>query len=190
MLATTRLARSEPAGQRGASLLDALVAIAIVTTVSAGVAQLIIWSRRATWSASTKTIAVVLAEEKMERLRGLVWEMDTAGISISDEMTDLSVEPAGTSGRGLQPSPAGTLLANTAGYVDYADADGQWCGTGITPCRSAAFVRRWAVEPVPSDATDTLVLTVAVFPLADAGASRPVLERGVRLKTIRTRAVR
>lgn len=190
MLVTTRLSRPSPGGQRGASLLDALIAIAIVIAVSAGVAQLILWSRRATWSASTKTVAVVLAEEKMERLRGLAWEADTAGNPVSDGMTDLSVEPAGTTGRGLQPSPTGTLLANTAGYVDYADAGGQWCGTGTTPCPSAAFVRRWAVEPFPADAADSVVLTVVVLPLADARGSLPTLERGVRLKTIRTRGVR
>ena len=175
---------------RGASLIDALVAVAVVITVTTGVAQLVLWSRRAIWAARTHTIAVTLAEQKLEQLRSLDWTIDATGASISDESTDVSVDPPGPGGTGLQPTPAGTLAVNTPGYVDYVDAAGGWRGNSPDPPRGAAFVRRWSIEPLPFDAVDTLVITVLVTSVADAAVAREAPARGVRLRTIRTRVGR
>jgi hypothetical protein len=170
--------------------VDALVATALVVTVAAGTAHLLLWGRRATWAAAGKSKAVALAAEKLERLRGLAWETDASGTPISDEVTDLSAEPPGSGGTGLRPSPAGTLRSDTPGFVDYVDADGRWRGTGTRPTAGAVYVRRWSVEAFAPDNSNTLVLTVLVLPLVDAAGSTGNPGRGVRLTTIRTRAAR
>jgi hypothetical protein len=164
--------------------------MAIVLVVAAGAAHLLLWGRRAVWSAAWKSVAVTLATQKMASLESLLWEVDPAGTSASDETTDLSTEPPQSNGTGLQSSPGGTLTSNTPGFVDYVDADGQWRGTGVQAPAGAAFVRRWSIEPFATDPTNTLVLTVVVFPLADAAVSAGLPERGARLSTIRTRVAR
>ena len=172
----------------GASLIEVLVAVVLVVTVTAGVAQLLVWARREAWSSGSRSIAVTLAAEKLERLRGLTWELDDAGTPRSDATTDLSVEPATASGTGLQPSPADSLTTNTAGFVDYVDAEGRWRGTGARPPAGTAFVRRWSVEAFATDGGNTVVLTVLVVPVADAHMAWST--RGARLATIRTRVAR
>ena len=171
---------------QGATLVDALIAVTIVITVTAGVAQLLIWSRRSSWSAGTRSMAVILAAQKIEQLRSLPWHVDAGGLPRSDETTDLSTDPARSSGTGLQPSPGGTLEGNTAGFVDYLAADGGWRGDGPRAPGNAAFVRRWAIEPFRGDPADSVILTVRVIPIVDVpSAARS--KRSVQLTTIRTR---
>jgi hypothetical protein len=170
----------------GATLADALIAFTIVITVTAGVAQLLVWSRRSSWSAGTRSMAVILAAQKIEQLRSLPWHVDVSRVPRSDETTDLSSDSAPASGTGLQPSPSGTLDGNTSGFVDYLAADGGWRGNGTRAPASAAFVRRWAIEPFAGDPADSVILTVRVIPIADApSAARS--KRSVQLTTIRTR---
>jgi hypothetical protein len=172
----------------GASLIEVLVAVVLVVTVIAGVAHLLVWGRREVWFSGSRSIAVTLAAEKLERLRALTWELDEGGTPRSDTSTDLSVEPPTASGAGLQPSPAGALTSNTPGYVDYVDGEGRWRGNGVRTPAGAAFVRRWSVEAFGGDGGNTVILTVLVLPLADAHLSWST--RGVRLATVRTRVAR
>jgi hypothetical protein len=106
----------------------------------------------------------VLAAQKMEQLRGLTWGFDDNGTSlpVSDSTTDLTTEPPGGGGGGLNPSPTGTLNANTPGYVDYLDKRGQWVGNGAVPPPTAVYIRRWSVEPLPTNPNNTLILQVLV----------------------------
>jgi hypothetical protein len=170
------------------SLLEAVIAAAIVTTIAAGVAHLLTWARHEAWAAGVRSTAVLLAIQKMEQLRSLDWYTDSTGTRVSDEATNLAEDPPGPAGRGLQPSPGGSLDQNVAGLVDYVDADGRPCGTGtqVPPC--AAYVRRWAVEPFGADPEDTRLLVVRVLPVAEAFRERPT--RAVRLQTVRTRVAR
>src|ERR687897_1804489 len=94
---------------RGVSLVEALIAATIVIVVSSGVAHLIVWSRRAAWSASVETTAVRLAAQKVEQLRALSWHVDSSGEAVSDTTTNLATDPPTVTGTGLQPSPGGTL---------------------------------------------------------------------------------
>lgn len=175
---------------RGTSLVEALVATVIVATITAGVAHLLLWARRATWSAGMLSIAVTLATQKLEALEALTWEVDAAGTAISDDNTDLSREPPGSSGSGLRPSPAGTLATNTSGFFDYVDVNGQWRAAAGGPLPGAAFVRRWSIAPFAADPSNTIVLTVVVLPLVDAAAAEGRPARGARLTSIRTRVLR
>jgi hypothetical protein len=109
----------------------------------------------------------VLAAQKMEQLRSLRWtrtRIGTSAVSVaaSDRSTDLSSDPPTAAGRGLSPSPAGTLESNIPPYVDYLDAAGAWVGRGATSPHTGVYVRRWAVQPLESDPDDILLLQVVV----------------------------
>jgi hypothetical protein len=185
--------RTAESGQRradrGASLIEALIATAVVLSTITGVAQLLLWSRRAVWSSGVKTVTTVLATEKLEQLRTLNWQFDAEGRPVTDDSTDLSGEQPSAGGSGLQASPLGTLRQNTSGFVDYVDTHGGWRGTGVDPPAGAAYVRRWAIVPFGPDPLNTLALHVVVLPLADAAAGDLRSARAAHLTTIRTRGV-
>jgi type II secretory pathway pseudopilin PulG len=177
------------ASSSGASLIEALIAMTLVVVTTAGVAQLLVWARRSIAGTSATTMAVMLAAEKMERLRSLTWEVDAAGLPVSDETSDLSWEPARSSGSGLHSSPSGALTSNTAGFVDFIDHEGRWRGTGARPPAGSSFIRRWSIEAWALDPVNTVVLRVVVLPVA-AAAEGDRGTRGVRLTSIRTRVGR
>ena len=115
----------------------------------------------------------MLAAQKMEQLRSLRWTRTRTGtpavsVPASDLSTDLSSDPPTSAGRGLSPSPAGTLDSNVPPYVDYLDAAGVWVGRGASPPGTAVYVRRWAVQPLESDPDDILLLQVIVTTTAAA----------------------
>jgi hypothetical protein len=171
----------------GSSLIEALVAAAVVVTVTAGVAHLLIWSRRAVWTAGVQSTATTIAAQKIEQLRALDWYVDVAGVAVSDSTTDLSADPPTSNGSGLQPSPGDALERNTRGFVDYVDAGGRSLGPDLPRSSRAAYVRRWSIAPLQSDMANSLVLRVLVLPLEDAHDPAGRLGRGARLQTIRTR---
>lgn len=177
--------------ERGFSLAEVLVATAILSVALVSLAQLFAIATKANRSSKSTTLAAVLAEQKMEQLRSLTWGFDTIGLPFSDISTDLSVVPeTPTGGTGLSPSPAGTLSQNTTGFVDYLDASGRWLGTGPEPPAGAVYIRRWSVEPLPTNPNNTLVLQVLVTrnrtrgPADEGAVSRlPDEARLVSLKT-------
>ncbi|MGH9173514.1 MAG: hypothetical protein ACRD1H_04105, partial [Vicinamibacterales bacterium] len=96
----------------------------LLATALAGTAQLMAIATKGNVAAQRSTFATTLAQEKMEQLRGLAWGFDAIGLPISDYKTNLTVDPAGTDGGGLSPSPSDALSSNVAGYVDYLDRAG------------------------------------------------------------------
>ena len=144
-------------------------------------------------SARAGTYSTVLAEQKVEQLRGLTWGFDTLALPLSDTSTNtaLPVESP-TGGTGLSPSPAGTLTTSTDGYVDYVDQFGNTIGGGTTVPSKAVYVRRWSVEPLPTNPNNTLVLQVIVFKIKNRGAadiegSVQRLRDEARLMSVKTR---
>ena len=151
-------------GERGFSLIEVLFAVGLLAVLSIGIAQLFGMATKANFAAKGQTSTALLAVEKMEQLRGLTWGFDVGpnalGLPTSDLVSNISVDPSTAGGLGLNPSPAGTLDNNIAGYVDYLDRNGQWIGNGLTPPVNAVYVRRWAVDPLPNNPNNTLVLRV------------------------------
>jgi type II secretory pathway pseudopilin PulG len=173
----------------GFALLEVLIASAIVITIAAGASLVAALAIRATQQARMRTLAMMLAVQRMEQLRSLAWTHITTAspalsMSSSDVTTDLSRDPATDAGPGLLLSPAGTLDANVAGYVDYLDGSGRWVGNGPVPPSAAVYVRRWSVAAGVSDPDDLLALTVVV---GMRGASRVALSDAVRLITLESR---
>lgn len=107
---------------RGFSLLEAIVATAIVTSGLMALAQLTILATRANAASRAAATATMLAVDKMEQLRACAWTVDVAGLPVSDAA--------------LQSSPSGTLDADVDGFFD----------------RVPGWTRRWSVTPLPSNA--------------------------------------
>ena len=146
----------------GFTILEVIVALALLATMAAGIAPLFQVAAGAARGARAQTSATALAAQKMEQLRALTWGYDAAGlIRLSDSSTDLSSDPPTALGTGLGPSPIDSLNHDTSGYTDYLDGAGRWVGAGTTPPSRATFIRRWNIQPSPTNA-DTLVLQVLV----------------------------
>jgi prepilin-type N-terminal cleavage/methylation domain-containing protein len=153
---------------RGFSLIEVMIAMGLLTTVSLGVAQVFAMSTRVNLVARGQTSATALAEQKLEQLRGLTWGFDLEGLGLplTDTTTNLAMAPPTSTGFGLNPSPTDSLEQNTAGYVDYLDLNGTWVGTGATPPGNATYIRRWSIQPLPTNPNNTIVLQVMVTPVA------------------------
>jgi prepilin-type N-terminal cleavage/methylation domain-containing protein len=149
--------------QRGFSLVEVLFALVVLSVAVSGLAHLLTVAAYTNARARATTYAAVLAQQKMEQLRGLAYGFDPGGGAVTDVDTDITVQPElSGGGAGLQSSPPGTLAANTVGYVDYVDASGASLGgaAAVAP-PGTAYIRRWSVEPLPSTA-NTMVLQVLV----------------------------
>lgn len=186
----TRAARRESADQlprrdaAGFSLVEAVVATAILASAVVALAQLQAVGLRRNADARAGTMATVLADQKLEQLRSLAW-YEAAG-PVTDRRTDTVAD--GPGGTGLSPSPTDALLRDTPGYVEYLDADGRPLGQGPGVPRGT-YVRRWAVEPLPSAPDDALVLRVYVVLRSSAAEPSPRARRpdAALLSTVRVR---
>jgi prepilin-type N-terminal cleavage/methylation domain-containing protein len=154
--------RRRPSSDSGFTLVEVCVAIGLLALAASGVAQMFGVAMRATEGARVQTSTSVLASQKIEQLRALVWTVGADGSGLSDRTTDLAVEPMTSGGRGLSASPANALDTNSAGCVDYLTARGDWAGTGAAPPATARYIRRWSIRPLPEDPNDTLIVQVLV----------------------------
>jgi prepilin-type N-terminal cleavage/methylation domain-containing protein len=154
---------------RGFSFVEVMISMAILTVVSLGVAQLFAVATKVNMVARGQTSTTLAAEHKMEQIRSLSWGYDASGLPVSDTSSDLSVSPTTQSGRGLEQSPADSLEKNTAGFADYVDAGGAWVGSGATQPATAVYIRRWSIQPLPTNPNNTLVIQVLVTPIANEG---------------------
>lgn len=182
--------------EAGFSLIETMVATMLLATALVSTAQLMVIATVANQNARRATFAATLAQEKMEQLRGLTWGFDDLQLPIQDFATNLAVDPPHpTSGVGLTPSPGDSLASNMVGYVDYLDRHGKAVGAGVTPPIDAWYVRRWSVEPLPTNPNNTLILQVVSFSVRDRAntGSGAVLDRvrdEARLISVKTRKSR
>jgi prepilin-type N-terminal cleavage/methylation domain-containing protein len=175
----------------GFSLLEVLVASTIMAVALTTLAQLFVMSTNANTGAKTTTYAAVLAQQKMEQLRGLAWGFDNLGLPITDISTDLSVVPEQPIG-GPGLSPGGSLGTNAPGYCDFLDKNGNSLGTGTTPTPGAVYIRRWTVEPLPTNPNNTIVLQVLVTRWRNRGTADTQVGTGrqpdeARIISVKTR---
>lgn len=156
----------------GFSLMEVVVSMGLLSAVSLGVAQLFAVSSKANLTARGFTSTTAMAQQKMEQLRSLTWGFDAAGqgLPVSDTTSNLAVSPPAQNGTGLNPSPTNSLEENVAGFVDFLDAAGNSVGTGTTNPPSAVYIRRWSIDPLPTNPNNTLVLQVLVTPVANEAA--------------------
>ena len=116
---------------RGFSLIEVMVASAILGCAVLSVAQLVAASTRSTFGSRGVSEATLLAWQKIDQLRSLALTFDDAGASVTDAS--------------LQPSPAGVLSRDTDGWIDYPETIGP------------RYRRRWAVD-LSEGSPDLLIL--------------------------------
>ncbi len=180
----------------GFSLPETLMATLLLVTGVVGAAQMMILATRSNLSAQRSTFATTLAQEKMEQLRGLSWGYDEINLPVSDYSTNLATDPPEpATGFGLSQSPDNALSANVTGYVDYLDRYGNTLGGGPQPLQGTTYVRRWSIEPLPTNPNNTLILQVLVFSVGDrqsagAGAVLNQVRDEARLVSVKTRKSR
>ena len=119
--------------ERGTTLVEAIVAIGILAGAVVALAGLSSVAIRNAAIARERSMATIMALQKMEAL-----------------CRDVSSTAA---------SPANAWSVDTPGHLEYLDARGNVTGGG--PGR--AYVRRWSVAPLPSDA-NLLAVQVEVAP--------------------------
>ena len=76
---------------RGFSLIEVLVATAVMTLALIALAQLMVVSIRVNQVARLTTVTTVLASQKIEQLQALTWSFDAAGDTSLTDMTGLIV---------------------------------------------------------------------------------------------------
>lgn len=145
----------------GFTLVEVLVAVALLAVLMTGVATLTAAATRAVARARAETAAVTIASARLEQLRGLAWGFGSAQAPqpVSDFSTDLTAEVPRPGGPGLATSSSGSLETDVPGYVDYLDINGRWVGTVMSG--GGRFVRRWSIQPVAL-LPDALLLQVRV----------------------------
>ena len=136
---------------------------------------------------------MMLAEQKIEQLRACR-HLRSRGAACEDIETDLAVyPPLATGGKGLSPHTDNTLQDNTNGYVDYLDHYGRTLGGGTVVPGGTAYIRRWSVEPLPTNPNNVIILQVLVTRERDRGTGDAgSVSRGAneaRLMTIKSRKV-
>lgn len=179
--------------ESGFSIIESIFATGILATAVVALAQMFSISVQNNKNARTGSYAVALAEQKMEQLRGLTYGFDTIGLPLTDTATD-TTQPTETpiGGTGLNPSPPGTLTANTNGYVDYIDQFGNILGGGTGVRNGTVYIRRWSIDPLPTNPNNTIVIQVMVTRsrnrgLADQTGSVDRLKDEARIVSIKTR---
>ena len=182
--------------EAGFSLAETLVATALLATAIVSTAQMFALAARSNLAAQRASFSTTLAEEKMEQLRALAWGFDEIGLPINDYTSNTAVDPPDADGgTGLSQSPDNALAANVNGYVDYLDRFGGSLGGGANAPEGTVYVRRWSVEPLPTNPNNTLIFQVLVFNIGDriSDGDGPVLNRvrdEARLVSVKTRKSR
>jgi type II secretory pathway pseudopilin PulG len=180
--------------EAGFSIIEVLVATGLLATALVALAQLFAIATATNQAARNSTLTMMLAEQKIEQLRALQYTFDRVGLPVQDTATDLAVyPPAATGGKGLSPHTDNTLQANTDGYVDYLDHFGRTIGGGTVIPGNTAFIRRWSIEPLPTNPNNVIILQVLVTRQRDRGlGDAGSVSRGpeeARLVTIKSRKV-
>jgi prepilin-type N-terminal cleavage/methylation domain-containing protein len=150
---------------RGFTLVETVTAISIIAVTLTALAQLFVIASQANADARRSSFASILATQKIEELRSLGADLTQQG--------DVS------------------LSSDIAGACDFVDEYGRSLGTGTSPVPGTVYIRRWSVEPIPSD-PETFVLQVAAFPRSWKGGADPAgrdarTYGGAQIVTIKTR---
>jgi prepilin-type N-terminal cleavage/methylation domain-containing protein len=128
------------AAVKGFTLIEVLIAMAILAITCASIAALMDISGATVRDARIDMAETLAAQSKMAELR-------------ADATTFFG----------------GSIAANQPGYFDFVAPDGAFAGAGAQP-RSAAYLRRWSVSAAPLDPANTRVLQVVTTRVGRPGA--------------------
>lgn len=145
--------RSHLRGEQGTTIVEVVIASAILVTLMAGLmslAGLAISTTENQGHLGARTTEY--AQDKMEQLLALTY---------GDTTSDTRTFPAANSGgSGLAPGGSSNASAPVALYVDYLDENGNLCGTtgaacaapsGTTPPAGWFYQRLWRIDSSTTD---------------------------------------
>ena len=155
----------------GFSLLEVLIAFAVLSVGVSTLAAASAMAIRAAEDARRASVASGAADQKLETLRAASWGYDELGTAVQDGA--------------LAVSPSDSLARNTDGYFEYLDAAGRVVAEAASG--TAAFVRRWSIQPLPAHPRTSIVVEVLVVPKPLSAPTADALRSGARRLTIRTR---
>lgn len=168
---------SSPA-QRGSSLLEAVIAAGLLSTVVAAVLPLVAVSSVAVASTRGNLLAAHLARQRLSELQALINVRSSVGLVVDAQSRLDEADPFTPGGSGLGATGLGPLLATTAPWADWLDERGVWQGSGAAPPPAARFGRRWGILAAGPD--ECLDLWVEVVPIGWSGGDRAAHAGGVQ----------
>jgi hypothetical protein len=169
-------------GRAGASLLEVLLAGALLAALLASAAPLVGLAAQVTHDAHVQAGAVRAARNHAEALRALPWWHGNAALVV-DTASDLARDEFSSGGAGLAFASLAVLDQSTPGYEDQLDGRGLRVSEG-------RLLRRWTVLPSPAGpACVTLIVEVARAEHIRSGRSM-VAAASARAQTTRCAAGR
>ncbi|MCC7009332.1 MAG: prepilin-type N-terminal cleavage/methylation domain-containing protein [Acidobacteria bacterium] len=142
----------------GFTLIEVLIALNLVTIALSVVGALLGLSIRASEEARARTIAALLARQKLESLRS--------------SPAPLALAP-------------GALDSNVAGFFDVVDSSGQPFASGSNVPFAGLYVRRWTGDLVAVTGVPLETVTVLVMPAVSADGQVSRRGSSVQLSTVR-----
>jgi hypothetical protein len=133
--------------ERGATLVEAIVAGGLLITLASGTATLITLARRLDVRAEQLMAATSIATARLQALRAIPWEYGLDGSA--NDATSLSV------------TPADALERNTTGCFEIVDGSGRDVFDG--GAGGGRYAVRWKIRPSIAAAADTRSIEVCVF---------------------------
>jgi len=149
--------------QAGMSLIELMIALAILLVVSIGILSMAMISITTTENQGHLAARTAeYAQDKMEQLLGLAFSDCSGTITCTDTTTiDTTTNSytLGTGGSGLKAG--GSTTTPTDQYVDYLDGNGNPLGGGATAPTNWSYQRMWLITDVSSTMKQVTVRVVA-----------------------------
>src|SRR5262245_7873887 len=137
-------------GEAGISLLETMIALAILMIVSLGILSMAMISMTTTENQGHLAARTTeYAQDKMEQLLGLAFTDGASGSNTGTDNTSIddtnNTDTLGTGGTGLYAGGSLNTSAPLDGYVDYLDANGNPLGGGAAKPANAFYIRVWQI---------------------------------------------
>ncbi len=143
------MARRSDRTRRGTSLIEAVIASALLAVVLTGVAPLVVAAVAGTDAIRVSLLAEHLARQRLAQVQALT-HMRVAGVVVADGSTGFAGGDFVVGGAGLAATGLAPLQASVAGWSDWLDARGDWVSSSVGPPPEARYRRRWGILPDPS----------------------------------------
>jgi prepilin-type N-terminal cleavage/methylation domain-containing protein len=149
--------------ERGMSLIELMIALAILLVVSIGILSMAMISITTTENQGHLAARTAeYAQDKMEQLLGLAFT-DCSGIILCTDTTAIDTTTnsytLGTGGSGLKAGGSVTTPADQ--YVDYLDGSGNPLGGGATAPTNWSYQRMWQITDVNANLKQITVMVRA-----------------------------
>jgi type II secretory pathway pseudopilin PulG len=156
---STRIDNRRRNSQAGISLIETMIALALLLIAAAGIMTMATVAMTTTETQGHLAARTAeYAQDKMEQLLALQYP---------DTQTDTTVFPSSITGAGTGLSVGGALNANApvAGYSDYVDRSGNPVAAG----GNWQYVRVWRITQVGANMKQISVLTQVRYGVGQAG---------------------